>query len=427
MILEELHLENYRGFEDCTVQFDEKMNVFVGANGMGKTAVLDAAAVALGAFTQKLDHADGRSIIHSDARVVSYQLGDSFDSQPQYPVLVSARARLFGETISWHRELRGHKGRMANAGSKEIFKRATWAQDAIRSGSKDLILPTIVYYGTGRLWQVERSSANIGNMHPSSRTLGYKDCLSARPSSRLMNEWFIKMDYRSRRGEAPVAYTAVKQAICRCLSSGIENADFDVLPNLETGELDVAMCVKNGECVTLPARSLSDGYKNVLGIVADIAYRMATLNPMLGKDVLEDTPGVVLIDEVDLHLHPLWQARILGDLKSTFPKVQFIVTTHAPTVIASVRKEHIRIIEREGIRLSASETYGRRPGDIMQQVMGANDRPEEVRGLFDSFYKALDLGDYEHAEGFLEKIENQIGDVDPDLTAARTALTLERI
>ena len=86
-------------------------------------------------------------------------------------------------------------------------------------------------------------------------------------------------------------------------------------------------------------KELSDGYKNTLSMVADIAYRMAVLNPWLLDRVLTETTGIVLIDEIDLHLHPQWQQRIIGDLRTIFPKVQFIVSTHAPLVINSVKRQ----------------------------------------------------------------------------------------
>ena len=104
---------------------------------------------------------------------------------------------------------------------------------------------------------------------------------------------------------------------------------------------------------------MSDGYKNTLSMIGDIAYRMAVLNPILGEQVLEKTPGIVLIDEIDLHLHPQWQQTILSDLHAIFPKVQFIVSSHAPAVINSVLREQIRILDYGAIYMPAAQTYGR--------------------------------------------------------------------
>lgn len=82
--------------------------------------------------------------------------------------------------------------------------------------------------------------------------------------------------------------------------------------------------------------ALSDGYRNVIKIVTDIATKMCILNPYLGKETLKRTPGIVVIDELDLSLHPTWQRRIVGILKDLFPKVQFICATHSPFIIQSL-------------------------------------------------------------------------------------------
>ena len=109
----------------------------------------------------------------------------------------------------------------------------------------------------------------------------------------------------------------------------------------------------------MAVNDLSDGYRSTLSMIADIAYRMAILNPQLFDDVLTQTPGVVLIDEVDLHLHPLWQQRILKDLMNIFPNVQFIVTTHAPAVIGSVKKENLLVLtDNRTAFMPVCEVYG---------------------------------------------------------------------
>lgn len=171
---------------------------------------------------------------------------------------------------------------------------------------------------------------------------------------------------------------------------------------------------------------MSDGYRGTLSLFADIAYRMAMLNPALGERVLE-TPGVVMIDEVDLHLHPRWQARILEDLVRIFPNVQFIVTTHSPVVVASVPRNSIRVLIDETAAAPATETLGRDAGDILNTVLGAYSRPKEAVQLFDAFNCAVDEGRYADAKADLEKLEAFIGADDPDVVAARTTLELEEL
>lgn len=171
---------------------------------------------------------------------------------------------------------------------------------------------------------------------------------------------------------------------------------------------------------------LSDGYRSTLSLIADVAYRMALLNPSLGKDVLK-TPGIVLIDEVDLHLHPIWQARILGDLRSIFPNIQFVVTTHAPAVISSVRSQQVRIIADDEKTLTpAIEIYGSDAGRVLTSIMNAPERPVEIQAKFDAIYDLLDSGNYDAAQKAIDDLAKLTGNDDTDLIGARTALSLEK-
>ncbi len=137
-------------------------------------------------------------------------------------------------------------------------------------------------------------------------------------------------------------------------------------------------------------------------------------------------PGIVLIDEVDLHLHPKWQARILGDLRSAFPAVQFIVTTHAPIVISSVEASCLRILTPDGVVSQGTETYGGNIARVLKTVMGVDERPSDVREHIDAFYKELDAGEYEAAEARLGSLVGLVGPGDTEVVAAQTALFLER-
>ena len=171
---------------------------------------------------------------------------------------------------------------------------------------------------------------------------------------------------------------------------------------------------------------LSDGYRSTLCLIADIAYRMALLNPSLDEDILE-TPGIVLVDEVDLHLHPVWQARILGDLRSIFPNIQFVVTTHAPAVISSVRSQQVRIIaDGEKSLTPAIETYGSDAGRVLTSIMNAPERPVEIQAKFDAIYDLLDSGNYDADQKAIDDLAKLTGNDDTDLIGARTALSLEK-
>lgn len=134
-----------------------------------------------------------------------------------------------------------------------------------------------------------------------------------------------------------------------------------------------------------------------------------------------------MIDEIDLHLHPRCQARILEDLVRIFPNVQFIVTTHSPVVVASVPRGNIRILGEDAATVPAMETRGRDAGDILNTVLGASSRPEEAGRLFDFFNCAVDEERFGDARLALQKLEEFVGVDDPDVVAAKTTLELEEL
>ena len=145
----------------------------------------------------------------------------------------------------------------------------------------------------------------------------------------------------------------VKKTVSKFMQLMQEDGRIRVYYDKRTEEL-----VYTNEEEILPVRMLSSGFRNLLGMVFDIAYRMAVLNPDLLENVVEMTPGIVLIDEIDLHLHPRWQWKIIDALKNTFPRVQFIVTTHSPVIIASCKEEKLITLQLEDIFLG-------KPSEIM--------------------------------------------------------------
>ena len=286
----------------------------------------------------------------------------------------------------------------------------------------------ISYYGTGRLWAQKREKRNMG-LAKFNRQMGYMDCLEAASNEKMMRKWFEKMTIQSASsGKVAPELTAVKSAIAQCFQSITDYQDVEVQFILDTHELDIVYWDNDLGHRRYPMKSLSDGYKNTLSMVADIAYRMAVLNPWLLENVLSETTGIVLIDEVDLHLHPRWQQRILRDLRTIFPKVQFIVSTHAPSVINSVKRENLLILsDRQEADMPQNEVFGRDANSILSGIMDADERPAEVKCMFKQAYDAIDAQRYDAAAAILQQIENKIGSADPELTSAQVTLQLEQL
>jgi predicted ATP-binding protein involved in virulence len=190
-------------------------------------------------------------------------------------------------------------------------------------------------------------------------------------------------------GQAIAAqYSAIEKAVDELLmGTGFRTPHY----NISIG--DVALIEDRGdsdEAIVLPVSLTSDGIKAAFSLVADIAYRCVRLNPLYGADACKLTQGVVMIDEVDLFLHPAWQQRILPDLQRIFPKIQFIVTTHSPQVISSVPPKCIRIIMDDGqVEGVLTWTEGVESSRILDDVFGTKPYPveNEWRRKLDQYIK----------------------------------------
>lgn len=304
-------------------------------------------------------------------------------------------------------------------------------QGRLRAGDRNLVLPVVAYYGTGRLWDYHREKRTDA-FKENTKTNGYVDSLDGTANIKLMMNWFRKKTVQAAQKNAVGLgsmheLSSVYGAMGSCFERITGYNDVKLLYNLDTNDIDCYYKDKDGFHMNISLSQMSDGYKNTISLVADIAYRMAILNPQLGADVLKDTNGVVLIDEVDLHLHPAWQHRILSDLKDIFPKVQFIITTHAPAVISSVKSENLVILENYKIVDAAAEIYGNDINSILRGIMGVSDRNPAIAELFDAFYSLLNDGQYNEAEKILDEIDEQRDYHDKEAAANRVKLKLERI
>lgn len=209
------------------------------------------------------------------------------------------------------------------------------------------------------------------------------------------------------------------------IDESVEKANFNY--KVKSGELEVSIKRKNGTVESLPLRILSDGIKSTMSMIADIAYRMAILNPQLLDNILQETSGVVLIDEIDMHLHSSWQSKIIKVLTKTFPKVQFIFTTHSPSVLSNISNENILILNNLGIYKLTDKTYGRDIESIVHQIMRTEVRPQEIVENLKRFNNLLDEGRINEAKKILEELEEVLGENDTNIIDARISLDLEEM
>lgn len=435
MYLEKLKLHNFRCYEKLEIDFNRQLTVLVGKNGSGKTTVLEAIAIALGTWFVGFNIVNAKGINkRTDPLRKAYQIGATDDVQTQFPVEIEAWGKIEeskDQILHWKRELYTPTGTMTTKDAKEIVEYAAEYQKAISEGRTDIYLPMVAYYGTGRLWDYHRQK-RTDVFKVSSRTNGYIDCLDGTANVKLMMDWFQimtinKYQRQEENLESNPELDTVYLAMEKCLTNLSGYSDVKIRYNMGTQELDVYYSEQDKQRMRIPLNQLSDGYKGMISLVADIAYRMATLNPQLGTEVLSKGDGVVLIDEVDLHLHPAWQQKVIDNLMNIFPKVQFIVSTHAPAIISSVKTDKLRILSNKEVCMTANQVYGKDVNSVMKEIMGVNDRPDQFVELFGKFYRLLSEKKYDEAGAVLDKLDEERGYHDPEIVKCRVKLKLERM
>lgn len=425
MRIDNIQIKNYRRFENLSIDFNSRMNVIIGNNGVGKTSILDALSIGIGSIFLGIEANSSPGIKKEDIRFISRKIGSTIDRQPQFPVVISCAGEIVNKKISWIRQLNTKSGRTNYGDAANIKNIASDLQNSVRNGDANVILPIISYYGTGRLWaqKHESSQKTIDN-----RLQGYTDCLSVESNEKLMLKWFEKMTYiQLQDGTVIPELKAVKSAIADSyMESGADVNDVQVTFNVKSHQLEITYIDENNNYQRHPFHELSDGYRNTLSLIADIAYRMAVLNPQFLGDVTKKTPGIVLIDEVDLHLHPIWQKRILKTLKNVFPLVQFIVTTHSPSIISSAKADELLILDGDSCRNFEYEVYGKDSNSVLTEIMETSERPDEVANMFAEFDNLMDKGDYKTAENILNELRKILGDNDSGVVSSSVALDFQK-
>ncbi len=332
MLIHNLELKNFRCFQDYQLELAPRFTVLIGENGSGKTAVLDALAIAVGCFLFGIPRAPAPTIGKDDLRAVNLILGQTITKEEVGETEVIVKGEIDGEGMTWIRARESSDSRPTRKFAQRIQQTVQAMVREAKAGH-EVVFPVLAYYGTGRLWQVGRARPAVSTR--GSRFAVYQDCLDPAGGLKRLFPWFktnelAALQKRQRRH----SLEAVRAAIVSLVPDAT-NALWDI----DWDELVLEM-TNIGQQLRMPFHLLSDGYRNIMGMVGDIAFRMAALNPHLLGDAIRQTPGVVLIDELDLHLHPNWQRIVVGKLMEAFPKVQFIGTTHSPFIIQSLHGVH---------------------------------------------------------------------------------------
>jgi predicted ATP-binding protein involved in virulence len=379
--VENIWFKDYRAFKDEKIEFNNKLTVLIGRNGSGKTSILEGIAVGIGAFLNGIDDVtDSKNIYKEDIR---FSIEDTEEMPVRCdfpPTIVNLKTKFISQSIEWSRtksSLEG--GRTSTKDSNVITTVVRQLVDDIRSNEdefkRNIILPIFSYHGVGRVANFTRDMRMLEKTEGISRFVGYKDCLKPASNYKFFVNWYRKMKFREFEFQKNIpVLDSVTDSIKKTLISLTEDEEYKV-KDIKYFEGEIGVLFEDGRIV--PVSYLSDGYKDIIGIISDIAYRMAILNPKLGRDVLLQTPGIVLIDEIEVHLHPKWQQKILNILKNIFPKVQFIITTHSPIVVSTTENNEALELYREKDRIKYMKVGNPQDwymSDILRNIFNVNEK-----------------------------------------------------
>lgn len=415
MQIQHLRLKNFRGFELFELDFHPEVTLLVGRNGSGKTGVLEGLAVAMGAWFAGMAtlKSQDRTIQSSDTRLSRLNTAGLPTLEPSYPVVVEATGTVAGVDVAWTRELRHPDGRTTWGGTRELSELAAAVEQEIASGEV-VELPVIAYYTAGRLW-VQKRDRDRGGL--GSRLDGYTAALEVASDPKRFEAWMAwrEEDRIQRMAEANEQGKDLK---------GVRSPQLEAVQEAARGCLEGAkrfyysanhreLRVEFDDGTQLPYDCLSDGQRSLVAMAADIAWRCAQLNPFFGAEAAQKTKGVVLIDEIELHLHPAWQRRVLADLRRTFPQIQIVATTHSPLVIGAAKRDWIRPLKSgEPRAFGVGHVEGRDINAILRELMGVGPRPERTQQAITAVEQALECENVAGARELLEQLREQLGEHD---------------
>jgi predicted ATP-binding protein involved in virulence len=356
MRIDRLEITNFKKFSDYTIDLHPQFTLLIGDNGTGKTTILDALAIAAGVWLINAPDStlstSGRNILPAEIRLEAVKTaGDRRTRLVECkPVQISTIGQIGESTLQWLRQINPKGSRTSNAGSKEVLEIITNLFERDRSG-ENIWFPVIAYYGAGRAWlPSNKRDGKAKQSSPSRRWDAFYDCFEERIRIADIQNWFQKEAIASvnQQGKMRSGYKIVEFAILRCIPAA-DAIWFD------PDRLEIFISIDNNP---QPFSNLSAGQKMMVALIADIAIKVVNQNATFLTEeliiddrvlplLLQQTSGLVLIDEIDVHLHPKWQRQVVNDLKTTFPSIQFVCTTHSPFIIQSIEQGELRSLDFE--------------------------------------------------------------------------------
>jgi len=399
MKIESLELTNVRTVKTAKFHFHPTTNLIVGVNGIGKTTVLDVLAYCLSAKTAFCNSSTDHPVMF-DCKDIRKDESATF-LLAKCEVNFSGQIRTISLQVQFSTETSlvspGMQVRLDdNVGQRELFED----------------------YNLAVLFSINRSLAN--ERQPRERAAaagiaaGFAGAHSKNPPDlRESADWLLGLHAPSK---TPPSSAKTLNSLNMAISRFLPNyAHIEAVANHAAPYLGIK---RHGKL--LPVTSLSGGEQSILAIVLDLIRRLERTNPDL-DDPAAEAEAVVLIDEVELHLHPAWQRQIVRKLTDTFPRCQFIATTHSPQVIGEVEHECLHVMDEDGVH-SPTCSYGVDSNRVLEEIMNTNPRTEAVEELLKKISDAIVRNQYEDARSMLAKLSGYLGENDPEIARAETLM-----
>ena len=411
MQLQKLFLENYRGIDTITLDLEGKSTVLFGVNGVGKSSVLRGVNLIFA---------------HIINRIVKNQFKQQISITRDDVRFGTNAARLYGLFVFDN----GQEARYGFSYSKSTNTRKVMAKELsefinlfnysyLTDEAASSMMPVFAFYGINRA--VFDVPLRIKKTHEFGRVEAFQNAIESKTDFRTFFEWFrnqedIENEQKKEKNDLSYvdpALNAVRRSIYKMLPE---------LSNLRISRKPLRMCATKGN-QTLTIEQLSDGEKCVLAMLGDLARRLALANPT-ADDPLMGT-GIVLIDEIELHMHPSWQRRIIPLLHETFPNIQFIITTHSPQVLGEITDDfNLLLLSRDESDLTKFHVESVTPGYydsnlVLEDFMGTPSIDQNVVEMERNMFKAIHLGDFDTAETYLTQINHMTNGTNPAITKAK--------
>jgi len=430
MKINDLKLINFRGIKDLSLNFHKQITIIVGNNGAGKSTILDALSILLSWVIARVRTlgSSGRNIQELDIRYNEILSGLVINTNIGAWGLIKFKK---GFSISKKHANNEMLNKTLNEIQTELTEKsflkivslyAEEIREKINSSNGNCSISLFVYYPINRA--VLDVPLRIRKSHEFSLLEAYDNALTSGAANfRAFFEWFRNREDLENENKANSTNNFIDkqlQAVRTALECFLpEFKHFKVKRN------PLRMVATKYER-EIRIEQLSDGEKCLIAMIGDLARRLAIANPVLENPLLGE--GIVLIDEIELHLHPTWQRNFVSNLTRTFPNCQFVLSTHSPQVLGEVKGESIRILSRNENNeikcYTPDQALGLDSVEILEELMGASARNKDITEQLHHIFMLIDEEQFEDAKKSIANLKEKLNGSIPEIVRAESLITM---